>query len=73
MPLAHQVIAIYVASSGILDEIPVERVLAFEESFRLFLDAEAKNLVEEINSKKEFTEETQKEVKRLAEEFKKGF
>ena len=73
VPLAHQVIAIYVASSGILDEIPVERVLAFEESFRLFLDAEAKNLVEEINSKKEFTEETQKEVKRLAEEFKKGF
>ncbi|MEK7479634.1 MAG: F0F1 ATP synthase subunit alpha [Patescibacteria group bacterium] len=72
VPLAHQVIALYAASSGALDDVPVERVSAFEESFRLFLDTEARTLVEEMNSKKEFTEEMQKKVRELAEEFKKS-
>ena len=43
------------------------------ESFRLFLEAEAKEVIEEIMEKKDFTAETQEKIKKLAETFKKGF
>ncbi len=73
LSLAEEVIAIYIATAGILDDVPAERVKKFEESFRLFIDAEARGLVDEINKTKDFTEVTQTRVKKLAEEFKNGF
>ncbi|OGG42121.1 F0F1 ATP synthase subunit alpha [Candidatus Jorgensenbacteria bacterium RIFCSPLOWO2_01_FULL_45_25b] len=73
LSLANQVIAIYIASSGVLDDVDVSRVKQFEESFRLFLEAEAKEVVEEIMAKKDVTAETQEKIKKLAEIFKKGF
>ena len=73
LSLADEVIAIYIATSGILDNVPAERVKKFEESFRLFIDTEATELTKEINETKDFTEDIQNKVKKLAEEFKKGF
>lgn len=73
LSLAHEVIAIYIATSGILDDVPAERVKKFEDSFRLFMDSESREIVDEINATKDFTDAIQKKVKELAEEFKKGF
>ncbi len=73
LSLAHEVISIYIATSGALDDIPAERVKKFEESFRLFIDAEAREIVDEINKTKDFTEDIQNKVKKLAQTFKKGF
>ena len=73
LSLAHQVISIFVVSAGLLDDIEVERVRKFEQSFRLFLDAEASELIAEINTTKDFTEVIQGKVAKLAERFKKGF
>ena len=73
LSLANEVIAIFIATSGILDNVPAERVKKFEESFRLFIDTEATELTKEINETKDFTEDIQNKVKKLAEEFKKGF
>ena len=39
----------------------------------LFLEAEDQNIITEINTSKEFTDSTQAKVKKLCEEFKKGF
>jgi F-type H+-transporting ATPase subunit alpha len=73
LSLAHEVIAIYLATSGVLDDVPAERVKKFEESFRLFIDTSSHEIIDEINKTKDFTEEAQNKVKKLAEEFKKGF
>ena len=66
-------IAIYIATTGILDDIQEIDVQRFEASFRLFLEGEAKELIERINTETDFTEEDQKEIKKLAEEYKKSF
>ena len=73
VPLAYQVIAIFSATSGILDDIELEKVKQFESSFRIFLDTAAPELIAKIHETKDFTEQTQEKVKKLAEEFKKGF
>lgn len=70
---AHQVLSLFIVSEGILDDIPVNRVQHFEESFRLFIETRAPELVKKITSTREFTDENQKEVRGFAEEFKKGF
>ncbi len=73
IPLSHQVIAIFSVTSGLLDDIDLEKVKRFESGFRIFLDAEAADLIAEIHETKDFTEKMQENVKKLAEEFKKGF
>ena len=73
LSLADEVIAIFIATAGLLDDVSVERVKNFEESFRLFVKAEAPEILEEINNRKEFGDELQTKVKKVAEEFKKGF
>ena len=73
VPLAYQVIAIFSATSGILDDIELEKVKQFESSFRIFLYTAAPELIAKIHETKDFTEQTQEKVKKLAEEFKKGF
>ena len=71
--LAHQVIAIYIATTGLLDDIEADQVQRFEQSFRLFLESEAKELIEKINTEHDFTEAEEKEIKALTEEYKKSF
>ena len=73
LSLAHQVIAIFIATSGLLDDIPVEKIKKFEESLRIFLDTEAKEIIKEINETKDFPEATQTKLTKIVEEFKKGF
>lgn len=73
LSLAYEVIAIFTVSSGLLDDIEVKMIKKFEQSFKLFLDIEASDLIQEINAKKEFTEAMQSKIKKLAEEFKKRF
>jgi len=71
--LAAQVIAIYITTKGLLDDIDVEKIEKFEKSFMLFLGTNAKEVLEEINSTKDFTETTEKKITKLTEDFKKGF
>jgi len=73
VPLAHQVIAIFSVTSGLLDDVELEKVKRFESGFRIFLDAEAPELIAEIHETQDFTEKIQEKVKKLAQEFKKGF
>ena len=73
LSLAHEVIEIFIATSGLLDSIDVSKIKQFEEIFMLFLEAEDQNIITEINTSKEFTDSTQAKVKKLCEEFKKGF
>jgi F-type H+/Na+-transporting ATPase subunit alpha len=73
LSLAHQVIAIFIATEGLLNDIEVEKIKKFEESLRLFLDTDAPGIIEDINTSKDFDEEAQKKIKDLVTDFKKSF
>ncbi|MFH1838321.1 MAG: F0F1 ATP synthase subunit alpha [Candidatus Kuenenbacteria bacterium] len=73
MPIEHQVIIIFVATQGFLDDISVEKIKKFEEKFHEYLKLEQKELLNKIKEKKELTEEIDKKIREAIEEFKKRF
>jgi len=48
MPVAHQIMIIYAASNGHLDDVPVEKVEEWEKQFHLFMDANHSDLINSI-------------------------
>jgi F-type H+-transporting ATPase subunit alpha len=49
MAVEHQIMIIYAASKGYLDEVPVERVGEWEAQFHRFMDANYASLVRNIH------------------------
>ena len=48
MPVEHQIMIIYAASQGYLDEVPVEKVSEWEAQFHRYMDANHPDLVKAI-------------------------
>jgi F-type H+/Na+-transporting ATPase subunit alpha len=71
-PVEEQVVALWVASQGFLDEIPVEDVPRYQDDLRQTLRAE-RELYETIQSSGQLTDETQTRLRSLVEDFAKGF
>ena len=72
VPLEKQVMILYAAINGYLDDVPVDKVTAFEASFYRFMEANHPEIGESIASKKEITSETEEKLKAAIAEFKKG-
>ncbi len=68
-----EIISIYAATSGGLDDIPVERVLEFEEKFKDFLKVKSKKTIEKLRTGNKIDEQTQKELDESIRSFKKTF
>jgi F-type H+/Na+-transporting ATPase subunit alpha len=64
-----QVIVIYAANSGFLDEVPVERVREYEEELLKFLDNRKSQLLAALAEKKELTDEIKGELNTALKEF----
>ncbi|RNB82045.1 F0F1 ATP synthase subunit alpha [Brevibacillus fluminis] len=71
MPVEKQVIAIYMATKGYVDDIPVGDVTRFEKELLAFIDSNKPQLVEHIRSTKDLPAEA--DLNAAIEEFKKGF
>ncbi|ERM17052.1 F0F1 ATP synthase subunit alpha [Brevibacillus laterosporus] len=71
MPVEKQVISIFAATKGFLDEISVEDVRRFEKELLAFIDSNKPQLFEHIRTTNELPDE--KELGAAIEEFKKGF
>ncbi|MBI4597805.1 MAG: F0F1 ATP synthase subunit alpha, partial [Candidatus Omnitrophica bacterium] len=56
MSLAHQVAILYSAGQGHLDEIPKDRVQAFEAAFHAFLDEKYPDAIHEITTSNDLAE-----------------
>jgi F-type H+-transporting ATPase subunit alpha len=69
MPLADQVIIIYVGTHGYTDEAPVDEVRDYEQRVLAFMRANYRELVEDIATKKELTEETEEALQGALEAF----
>lgn len=68
--VAKQVTIIYAVINGFLDDIEVEKIADFETGFYKYLETNAKDLLKEIESKGEITEEIEASMKKNIEEYK---
>ena len=73
MPVEKQVIILYAAVNGHLDDIPVAKVGAFEADFYKFMDANHPEIGQAIAKTKELSQETEEKLKAAIQEFKQGF
>ena len=73
LPEAFEIISIWAVTNGYLDEVPVEEVGRFEKELHEYALTHAKKLVETLSTGDKLNEETLESLKKLVEEFKKGF
>jgi len=72
MPLEKQVMILYAAINGYLDDIPLDKVTAFEASFHRFVEANHPKIGGKIAKEKDIDPETEEKLKAAIAEFKKG-
>jgi F-type H+-transporting ATPase subunit alpha len=73
MSLDKQVTILYSVVNGYLDDIPLEKVSAFEKGFLKYLEATHAGLLSTISVKKELSSESEDILKKAIKEFKQGF
>ncbi|MCX7881360.1 MAG: F0F1 ATP synthase subunit alpha [Patescibacteria group bacterium] len=64
--LALEVALIWAANSSLLEGLPLSQIIVFEERFIEILNKEGKDLIKEINKKKDLTEDIEKKLEILA-------
>lgn len=69
----EEVISIYAAATGLLDDFPVERVREFEEKIVGYIKVKNKKLLEKLQKGEKMDEKTMDELNKTVESFKKTF
>ncbi|MEO7001457.1 MAG: F0F1 ATP synthase subunit alpha [Ktedonobacterales bacterium] len=77
MAVEHQIMIIYVASKGMLDDVPVEKVPEWESQFHSYMDANHSDLVKAIydttvTNKKKIPDDLFKQLETATAEYKKS-
>lgn len=70
LSLAEEVVVIYLATQGFLDDVPVEGVTDFENKFREFLHEKFPGIVYEINKEGLLSEKTEQKIRQAITEFR---
>jgi len=73
MPMEEQVLVIFAASNGFLDELPIEAIRKYEEEVLRFLREKKADVVGELRDKKIIDEALKEKIMAALEEFKKTF
>jgi F-type H+-transporting ATPase subunit alpha len=73
LPVEKQVISIYTAVKGYLDDISLDDVRRFEKELLSFIDSKYAGVLKNIDETKDLTADNETELKKAIEEFKKGF
>lgn len=71
--VVDQVVCIYAAIKGHFDSVPVDRISACEKSFLEFLHSRHRPLMKKIKDEKAISDESEKTLKAIIEEFIKTF
>jgi F-type H+-transporting ATPase subunit alpha len=72
MSLEKQVMILYAAINGYIDDIPLNKVITFETDFHQFIEANYPKLGNNIAKEKEITAKTEEALKKAITEFKKN-
>ena len=73
MPVEKQVMILYAAINGYLDDVPVDKLTAFETDFHRFMGANHPKVGEAIAKEKDISAETEEKLKAAISEFKKTY
>lgn len=73
MPVEKQVVSIYSAVKGHLDDIAIEDILRFEHEFHAFLDSSRPEVLASIRDTKDLVADNEKALVDAINTFKKGF
>lgn len=73
LPVSKQVMIIRAGTKGFLDDLPITELKAFEKGFFKYMDDNHKKIEEEINNRKELSEELMKKIDEAILSFKKEF
>jgi len=71
--LENQVMMLYAVINGYMDDIPIEKVSAFEADFYRFMAADYTELTKAIAKSKDLSKENEEKLKKAVTEFKQGF
>jgi F-type H+-transporting ATPase subunit alpha len=72
MPVEKQVMILYAAINGYIDDVPLDKVRDFEADFHRFMEANHPDVGKAIAKEKELTADIEKKLKAAIDEFKKG-
>src|SRR5690348_9826198 len=70
MPIEQQVIVIYAATNGYLDDVPLNRIAEFQQKLLAYIDASASDLRRNLAEKKELTPDAEGKLKQALGDFK---
>jgi len=70
MRLDHQVIIFYAATNGYLDDVPIDKVRAFETALLRFMDGSHPEVSDKIISTRVIDSDTEAVLKKALQEFK---
>ena len=68
-PKVAKIALIFVATSGFLDDLPVSSLKRLEKEFYEFMDTKYLNILNDIKTKKELTEDISSNLKSAVTEF----
>jgi len=71
VPMEKQVMVLYAAINGYLDDVPVDKITVFETNFYRFMEANHPDIGEQIARDKELKPEVEEKLKAAIAEFKK--
>jgi len=70
MSLGGQVNILYAVTNGFLDEVPVDKVMTWEENFHRFMKTSHPEIEEKVNDDKEIKPDTKEALEKAISEFK---
>ena len=73
LPVEKQVLSIFVATSGLLDSVPVADVRRFEKEMLQYVETSAPSILKNIAEKKALDDSIKAEIKKVVGEFKERF
>ncbi|MGH6926889.1 MAG: F0F1 ATP synthase subunit alpha, partial [Dongiaceae bacterium] len=73
IPVEKQVAIMYAGTQGLLDQIPLDQVRAYEEEFHRFMDTRFANLLTAIRDKKNLDDEIKASLNAAIKEFNEQF
>ncbi len=73
VPVEMQILIIFFATEGLVDDIPVDKIMDFEKEFRKFIQDRYSNILDSIKKEGSLQKETKQELEKVMEEFKAVF
>jgi F-type H+-transporting ATPase subunit alpha len=72
MPFEQQAMIIYAVTNGFIDDVPIAKVRDWEKGFHAFIKAQFPQVGDKIRSEKAISKDTEAELKRAIEQYKKS-